>query len=263
MIRHYTVGSALDLVRCGRVTSFQKFAFDWLRTQRGGLRDLARPDLVAQDGTKPRLLCGACEGLLAAWERQVSENLFRPLHQRTKTSFPYGPWLLKFAVSVSFRVLALHGDGLVKLANGPVVSSTDRAAVTEVGSVDGPWAGFLRGERETLGPYEHYCVALPPAPDLSPANRRISSYFEGEINIRPPIQAPDGGIYVVTKMCRLCLVGTIVRGQRKAWVNTRIAAAGGVISRPYAIPQWLGSYFVSVMRVSEASISWGEPERLN
>lgn len=245
------------------------------------MRDLAKPNLLVQDGPKPRFFCAGCEGLFASWERQVAEHVFRPLHEGTATSFWYGSWLLSFAVSVSFRVLALHGDELVELKDGPRVSSAERAAVNELGSANGAWAQFLRGDREVLGPYEHYCIALPTPPDLSQTNSRISSYFEGEINFRPPVQAPDGGIYVVTKMCRLCLVGTAVRGRRSDWVNTRISAGRGVIASPYAIPRWLVNYFVSVMRVSEASIlsmsprqsarlvekgnalGWTDPESMN
>ena len=231
-----------------------KFAFDWLRTERGGLRDLATPNLLVQDGVKPRLLCGACEGLFGSWERQVSERIFRPLHKGTASSFSYGPWLLKFAVSLSFRVLALHGQELVRLKDGPPVSSARRASVARLGTASGLWAPFLKGDRDTLGPYEHFCFALPLAPDQSPGSKRVGAYFDGEINIQPPIQAPEGGIYVVTKMCRLCIVGTAVRGRRDQWVNARIAARGGVVASPCAIPRWLASYFGSIMRVSEASV---------
>jgi hypothetical protein len=218
-----------------------KFVFEWLRTHRGGLRNLASPNLAVQDGAKPRLFCSACEGLLGAWERQVSEHLFRPLHSDTASSFTYGPWLLKFAVSVSFRVLALHGQEIVMLRDGPPVPSAYCAAVAHLRTGAGHWAQFLRGERKILGPYEHYCVALPLAPDQSPGNRRVEAYFNGEINIRPPVQAPDGGIYIVTKMCRLCIVGTVVRGRRNDWANAKIAARGGVVSSPYAVPPWLAS----------------------
>lgn len=58
-----------------------------------------------QDGAKRRLLCAECEGNFNEWETIVANKLYYPLAKGNLISSRYGPWLLKFAVSVSWRVL--------------------------------------------------------------------------------------------------------------------------------------------------------------
>ena len=61
------------------------------------------PNVRLQDGTKPRMLCGSCEALLSAWEREFARCVFRPIHEKDKNNPTYGSSLLRFAVSLTFR----------------------------------------------------------------------------------------------------------------------------------------------------------------
>jgi hypothetical protein len=56
------------------------------------------------------LLCGECEGRFSTWERHFAEQIFKPVHaaEHTPLSLTYrGEWMLKFCVSVSWRVFTV------------------------------------------------------------------------------------------------------------------------------------------------------------
>jgi hypothetical protein len=80
-----------------------KFAVRWLKktSATGFLRKPLDPNLRRQDADKTRLFCQRCEWLLSLDEKRFRGVIFGPLHQRTADRFDYGPWLLRFAVSMA------------------------------------------------------------------------------------------------------------------------------------------------------------------
>jgi hypothetical protein len=83
------------------------FVFDWVkRTAPGAIRLARSPNRRVQDGAKLQLLCDDCEQRFGIWEKEFAENIFAPLHSNPQDSLlEYQDWGLKFAVSVSWRVL--------------------------------------------------------------------------------------------------------------------------------------------------------------
>ena len=71
----------------------------------GFIRFGTAPNLRSQDGQKGHYLCDSCEQLFNSWETDFANLVFHPLNEGGAHSFNYGPWMLKFAVSVSWRVL--------------------------------------------------------------------------------------------------------------------------------------------------------------
>ena len=222
-----------------------KFVFDWTKRRGEGLRASNNPNLQLQDGPKPRMLCGACESRFSGWEREAASKVFRPIHSSNCSELSYGPWFLKFAVSVSFRVLQYYGDW-VRTDPKRAQSVRERCEF-----VTKEWAKFLLGRRSLLGPYEHYCVVLPSSDTDEPSERTLASFFEGVIDFQPALTTPDDGIAVITKMCRLCIVGTVQRGRSKDWVNARIASKGGLFCPPFAMPTWFVDYLGSRLREAQ------------
>lgn len=80
-----------------------KFVFKWLRETSAThhFRFSQKPNLRVQDGLKPRMLCQKCEQLFSSWENEFSKNCFVPLNSGNNRKISYGPWMLKFATSVS------------------------------------------------------------------------------------------------------------------------------------------------------------------
>jgi hypothetical protein len=85
-----------------------RFVSKWLleSSPTRGLRDLATPNRRRQDLPTLPFLCSKCEQLLSRWESEFAAKLFLPLHRHEATPFRYGPWGMKFAASVVWRVLS-------------------------------------------------------------------------------------------------------------------------------------------------------------
>ena len=71
----------------------------------GYLRRGDTPNLRLQDIPKEKLLCDACEGRFAVWEKDFKENVFPVVQNDGLGELKYGPLLLPFLVSLSWRIL--------------------------------------------------------------------------------------------------------------------------------------------------------------
>lgn len=236
-----------------------KFVFAWMKSRGEFIRGFGRPNLPLQDGPKVRMLCGPCESRLSVWERAAATSLFRPANSASNAHFDYGSWLLPFAVSLSFRVMR-YFQQLVR-------SEPHHASViaTECESAAAQWAAFLLGAQPLLGPHEHHCVVLPSLDPTSADEYVLQHFIDGVVDFQPPVVAPDGSVVVVTKMCRICIIGTVKRGVDRHWTNTRIAAKGGVIEPTFAVPSWFVDYLrgrFMEARLGARQISEGQRARL-
>src|SRR3974390_2127748 len=85
------------------------FVFRWVRESSGGgyLRFAQEPNKRVQDGLQLELLCGECEGRIGRFEDQFARRLFYPYVADGGLRVRYGPWLLKFAASLVWRVLVV------------------------------------------------------------------------------------------------------------------------------------------------------------
>jgi hypothetical protein len=109
--------------------------------------------LPLQDAKKVRLLCNDCEELFSGYEKIFAEKVFIPYHDQGVRSFDYGPWLLKFAVSLVWRAIAKENG------SGWEAEPEMGAQVEEAAQV---WADFLLGKRADTAPYEHHFVLWDP-----------------------------------------------------------------------------------------------------
>ena len=127
------------------------FVFRWLRetSATGHIRSGEAPNRRVQDGWKKRWLCGDCEALLAQSEKLFAERLFLPLAAGRPKRLQYGPWLLKFCSSLSWRTLSLMRD-----QDEPIdYSDADIALLDEA---DTAWKDFLLGRTEDPGPFRQH-----------------------------------------------------------------------------------------------------------
>lgn len=193
------------------------FVYDWLKRSSvtGYLRPGETPNKRVQDGYKPRFLCGDCEQQLGEWEKIFSEKVFVPLHQE-KPLEPYGPWLLLFAISVSWRVLTFfkeEGD----LSHFPkhLQISVDKALNV--------WKEVLFEKRPHPGPFEqHMLPFVGSVTRLTDANTptNINRYIFRSIGM--DVWCSETQAFVYVKMCRIILVGFIEMPNRRQWVGTKL-----------------------------------------
>jgi hypothetical protein len=118
---------------------------------------------------RSRLLCQKCENLLSGWETEFAEQIFFPSREGGAFSFPYQGWLLRFAVSLAWRV-NVTDSGFEKIRPA-LAEKVDQAARI--------WGEFLLGHRGDPGPYEHHMFLMDYLADVgsAPLPPKTNAYF--------------------------------------------------------------------------------------
>lgn len=202
-----------------------QFVFDWMKetSATGHIRFAENPNRRVQDGWKPRLLCSECEQRFSRWEKAFSERIFTPLNtlaEKDRVALPYGPWMEKFAVSISWRVLTVYRlmGGLNEFPNEMVVAA-DQAQRW--------WKEFLLDERPNPGSFEQHMlpvniIADTTVPDLPP---NFNRYLLRAVDI---YVAHGSKICIVyAKMGKIVLFGFIAMPTAKKWEGTKLRIRGG------------------------------------
>ena len=201
------------------------FAYRHLKriSPNGHIRGTEMPNRRVNDGAKTLFLGPNCEDRFSKWEREFASNVFHPVQdgELSNRTLAYGTWLAKFAVSVTWRCLAhrraIEGASLqLPFGHETLVNSTLRM-----------WQQFLLGERADVGHHRHHMIFLDDPISLprhlNPFD--LSNYLQRGIDSNT-IHAPDEA-YVIVKMCKVMIVGTIFTRKPSAWQRTQIQVAGG------------------------------------
>lgn len=152
---------------CGNKASLQEshilpaFAFRWLKDTGATpyLRTGLAPNRRVQDGHKMPLLCHTCETLFSKDEEEFASVVFRPYLEKGLNAdgeatgaipeFCYKEWLLRFVISVHWRVLVSHGSENIPAEYWPTLRTFEEA-----------WREFLLHKRTDTGICETHLVFL-------------------------------------------------------------------------------------------------------
>jgi hypothetical protein len=209
-----------------------KFVTDWLKKSSGTgfLRSSGMPNRRSQDGEKEQMLCSDCEALFNQWETPFATEIFHPLNTGKAMQFKYGSWLLKFAVSVSWRVLTSYEPKFLSEMSDPGKTLVTKALQT--------WKEFLLDLRPHPGSFEQHIMitdiiksthgidSLPPN-----WNRFMTRGYH--INMAHSEGHP---LYIYTKMGRVTLLGFIGIEHPRYWIGTKIHVKEGVIGGSIKVP---------------------------
>jgi hypothetical protein len=216
-----------------------KFVWRWLRNPvPGGLRTNRKPNKRIQDGPNICLLCVDCEKRLSAWEKLFSERIFLPLHYPEPiTKFiTYEEWALKFAVSVSWRVLVfLCGEGADSHYTPFQCKLADEALET--------WRMFMLGEIRNPRSFEQHLLPVDVIADYQ--GPQISPFLNRYLlrNIHIDLISTKDSAYVYTKMCRLILFGRIQEKYPHQWKGMKLnLRRGDIHPRDYCLPEGIAYY---------------------
>jgi hypothetical protein len=217
-----------------------RFVFAWLleTSATGHMRLGTQPNRRAQDGWKPKLLCHDCEQRFCTWEKAFSEKVFVPLHDGTIDRFAYESWLLKYAVSISWRVLTVF-----KLIGGlddfPLEArrAADRALKW--------WSEFLLDQRADPGPYEQHMMPVDLLVDAEglgfPPN--INRYLYRAVDIWVAHAGPD--VVTYAKTGRVLLFGFIRMSYPRRWRGTKLNLQRGILGADrYELPANIRTFFI-------------------
>ncbi|MGD6933028.1 MAG: hypothetical protein ACQCN5_02360 [Candidatus Bathyarchaeia archaeon] len=125
------------------------FVGKWLKesSATGFMRELRTPNERIQDVWKTHLLCRDCEQLLSGFETYFAKEIFYPYLEGKNSPLTYDDRFLKFAVSLSWRLLVLNEENFKK--NYPqLLQYSSQAEET--------WRSYLLGCSLNPGPFEHH-----------------------------------------------------------------------------------------------------------
>lgn len=221
------------------------FVYRWLKETSGTgfIRFGHNPNLRTQDGYKPYWLCDNCEGLFNSWETEFANNIFHPLNKGTSLNFPYGPWLLKFAVSVSWRVLNFFIEDHDISHFPDVLQKKANNALSK-------WKEFLLDHSPHPAQFEQHMLPFDRLkssdyPDMPP---NINRYILRTVDIDHVCVGETNG-FVYSKMGRIVLIGFIEMPHPWQWKGTKLHVKKGVLgSKHYSLPAEFGEYFVNKAR---------------
>ncbi len=208
------------------------FVFKWLKdtSATGFFRPGINPNKRSQDGVKQYLLCEDCEQLFGRWEKKFKDSIFLPLSLGKSNSFLYRSWLLKFAVSISWRVLDFNYEqGLSRFSTMHLNKAKEALEV---------WREFLLDKRPHPDKYQQHILPMDLIENHNDPNMpaNINSYILRSVDM--DVVWFEKRAFVYTKMCRIIIIGFIDETRPNHWKETKIHVHKGIVGETlqYKIP---------------------------
>uniref|UniRef100_UPI0035B1D2EB hypothetical protein n=1 Tax=Hylemonella sp. TaxID=2066020 RepID=UPI0035B1D2EB len=226
------------------------FVFRWKRESSGGshLRSTEEPNLRVQDGLKMYWLCAQCEERFSKDEREFATRIFYPYLQDSASQYPYGPWMLRFCASVSWRLvrLALEQD---RFKDGWTAREVERCREAEL-----VWREFLMGERTHPGEFRQHLLPLDVIEKGSRGDApNINRYLTRMIQM--DLCRGSSSIFTFAKLGRFIIFG-MIQPDSQRWIGTKVNANGGEIGpRSYQLPRALWDYMNQKARDAAFALS--------
>jgi hypothetical protein len=199
------------------------FVCRWLaETSLGHVRSTAEPNRRIQDGLKEYWLCNACEERFSKWETPFAE-LFREFHNKGvgEVRVAYGEWALRFAVSVSWRVLFFFRDKGLQHLSPAEQFSAQRALAT--------WTDFLLDRCDHPEEFQQHLLHLDAATDVG---GRVVSPFLNRYLLRTwdlDVVTSAEGCFTYAKLGRVVVFGFIRVLRPRRWKGTNLHVREGVL----------------------------------
>lgn len=227
------------------------FAFRWLRDRfvTGHIRQTQNPNLRVQDGAKMPMLCSACEVLLSKDENAFASQLFHPMVCGSER-VAYRDWLLRFTVSLSWRVLK-YCFGRNDKAN-----YTDEQKMLVI-EADTAWRDFLMKSRAHPGKFEQHLLVFTPLTGQPPNNlpNFINRYLLGGIEM--DIVGSEHSLMTFAKIGPFAFFGFVQRPVG-IWKDTKIhVKEGRVTAGQFQAPNSLGDFFVARANANRSALTKG------
>jgi len=221
------------------------FVFRWKRESAGGshLRSTAEPNLRVQDGVKRHWLCAECEERFSKDERAFANQVFYPFLENSSARRSYGPWLLRFCASVSWRLLRLA------LEQDRFESEWTPEQVARCREAERVWREFLLGERTHPGDFRQHLLPLDIiASGNLDAEPNINRYLTRAIQM--DLCHGDTSVFTFAKLGRFAIFG-IIRPDKQPWKGSAVQANEGWVGpRDYVLPRALWGYMNEKARQS-------------
>jgi hypothetical protein len=197
------------------------FVYRWLRGRGSGhIRHTDNPNKRVQDGLKLAWLCSDCEAFFGEFETAFATKLFHPWLTGQQV-VAYDRWLLKFCVSVSWRVLRF-----AKGRNRTAIYSDEQQRLMTL--AEARWRAFLVGDAPHPAEFEQHLIIFDQIEsttvrDLPP---NINRFMMGAVTL--DIVGSSRSLMTFAKLGRFIVFGIIQKGPN-LWEGTKIHVKNGVI----------------------------------
>lgn len=224
-----------------------KFVYRWLKASSTTEFMRFGPEMNrrSQDGIKVHFLCEACEDRFGAHESTFAAEIFHPFVEDNCREADYAEWMLKFAVSVSWRLLA-YGQEKCGL---PHFRGRHATAVTETLET---WKDFLLDRRDDIGVHEIHLLPFSGIIDhsLSGVPSNINRYLRRVVEIDVGVSDTEGFTYC--KLGQMIFIGLIAYPDLAHWKGTKICGSGRFPPRDIVAPgQYQEFIFTRSRRLEE------------
>jgi hypothetical protein len=198
------------------------FVYRWLRGRSGTgyIRNSENANRRVQDGLKFPWLCGDCEGQFNRYETPFATKVFHPWHS-AECRIAYEEWLLKFCVSVSWRVLKF-ARGLNK--NAPY-SDEQR---TLMDNAEVRWRAFLKDEVPHPANFEQHLLIfdIVESTSVSDLPTNFNRFMTGAVTL--DIVGSERSVMTFAKLGRFMIFGIIQKGPNQ-WDGTKVHVKHGLL----------------------------------
>lgn len=191
----------------------------------GYLRGAEDPNLRLQDSKKVKLLCDSCEQLLSGWEREFKNSIFDKIQSSDFGEIEYGPWMLKFVVSISWRVLVVEQTALT--AEFPQFEN-------KVNRILETWKAFLLGKISKPVDSQHHVFVLgTPSAMNGKFHPKMLHYLLRGADATSVVSSRHVSVY--SKLLRVLIFSPLIPAKPGGWINTRVFAGAGRLVSPQTI----------------------------
>jgi hypothetical protein len=238
------------------------FAYRWMRetSGTGHIRLGTTPNRRAQDGHKRYLLCTNCETKFSRWETQFATQIFHPYSSGTSSRFRYGRYLIRFCISVSWRVLRYYREE-TSFEDYPM------DLIERMDEAEGVWKDVLLERKPNPGVFEQHILPLSAIEShtYSAMPKNINRYLMRVIDM--DVVRGKNVAYVYSKLGRFIILGFFNLVVPKQWKGTKVHGNEGFLEpRDYTLPAQFAEYvFSQAIRLSElnAQISSRQKARID
>ncbi|HEY8137520.1 MAG TPA: hypothetical protein VIF61_06745 [Methylocystis sp.] len=222
------------------------FVYRWLRDRSGAtghIRSTENPNLRVQDGLKFPWLCGDCEGLFSKHETAFATKVFHPWHSG-EYRIAYEEWLLKFCVSVSWRVLRF-----ARGRNKAAPYSEEQKALLD--KAEARWRAFLKGEVSNPAEFEQHLLIsdIIESATVPRLPNNFNRFMTGAVTL--DIVGSERSVMTYAKLGRFTIFGIVQKGPNQL-EGTKVHVRHGLVN-PYNVVIPAGLFHVFIEKAAFAA----------
>lgn len=206
------------------------FVYRWLKggSGTGYIRNTENPNRRVQDGLKLPWLCSGCEQKFSRYETAFATKVFHAWGEG-REQLRYSDWLLKFCVSVSWRVLRF-----ARGKNPDHRYTAEQEALMD--QAEKRWRAFLDDEAPHPGMFEQHLLPLGIIESTSVPNlpTNFNRFLARAVTL--DIVGSERTLMTFAKLGPFTIFG-LVQGNRKEWSGSKVHVRDGTLGPcRYTIP---------------------------